>query len=137
MSSSPAQGRTTSRDLWITHNLGALHIESTLGLLERGDPCRSSPSGSMITASVRLAVNMRHTRDMDDLHVHPGPGAPHGLRVPVGELVEQFSRASGPGGQGVNTTDSRVELSFDVAQSTALSDAHPASHVALRDSASG
>ena len=32
----------------------------------------------------------------------------------------RFSRASGPGGQGVNTTDSRVELSFDVARSPTL-----------------
>ena len=37
--------------------------------------------------------------------------------VPVGELSERFSHASGPGGQGVNTTDSRVELTFDVAGS--------------------
>jgi ribosome-associated protein len=51
---------------------------------------------------------------VDDLHVPPGPGAPRGLRVPAGELVEQFSHASGPGGQGVNTTDSRVELSVDL-----------------------
>ncbi len=40
--------------------------------------------------------------------------------VPERELSERFSRSSGPGGQGVNTTDSRVELSFDVARSTAL-----------------
>lgn len=40
--------------------------------------------------------------------------------VPDGELSERFSRSSGPGGQGVNTTDSRVELSFDVARSTSL-----------------
>lgn len=33
------------------------------------------------------------------------------------ELSWRFSRASGPGGQGVNTTDSRVELSFDLARS--------------------
>src|SRR5699024_6584054 len=33
---------------------------------------------------------------------------------------ERFSRSSGPGGQGVNTTDSRVELSFDVARSPAI-----------------
>ncbi len=59
---------------------------------------------------------------MDDLYVPPGPGAPHGLRVPAGELVEQFSRASGPGGQGVNTTDSRVQLSLDLSTTTALSD---------------
>lgn len=37
--------------------------------------------------------------------------------VPDAELSERFSRSSGPGGQGVNTTDSRVELSFDVAGS--------------------
>ncbi len=35
--------------------------------------------------------------------------------IPDDELTERFSRSSGPGGQGVNTTDSRVELSFDVA----------------------
>ncbi|OSM42305.1 alternative ribosome rescue aminoacyl-tRNA hydrolase ArfB [Nesterenkonia sp. PF2B19] len=59
---------------------------------------------------------------MDDLHVFPGPGAPHGLRVPQAELDEQFSRASGPGGQGVNTTDSRVQLSLDLATTTALTE---------------
>ncbi|WP_433531898.1 alternative ribosome rescue aminoacyl-tRNA hydrolase ArfB [Micromonospora sp. CA-263727] len=37
--------------------------------------------------------------------------------VPAAELRERFSRSSGPGGQGVNTTDSRVELSFDLANS--------------------
>ncbi len=57
---------------------------------------------------------------MDDLLVMPGPGAPRGLRVPAAELVERFSHASGPGGQGVNTTDSRVQLSLDLAATTAL-----------------
>lgn len=42
------------------------------------------------------------------------------LVIPAGELVERFSRSSGPGGQGVNTTDSRVELTFDVAQSLSV-----------------
>ncbi|MEU9506411.1 alternative ribosome rescue aminoacyl-tRNA hydrolase ArfB [Micromonospora sp. NPDC048170] len=37
--------------------------------------------------------------------------------VPAAELRERFSRSSGPGGQGVNTTDSRVELSYDLAAS--------------------
>ncbi|WP_430791958.1 alternative ribosome rescue aminoacyl-tRNA hydrolase ArfB [Actinoplanes sp. G11-F43] len=36
------------------------------------------------------------------------------LTIPAAELSWRFSRASGPGGQGVNTTDSRVELSWDV-----------------------
>jgi ribosome-associated protein len=43
------------------------------------------------------------------------------LVIPRAELTVRFSRASGPGGQGVNTTDSRVELSWDVASSAALS----------------
>lgn len=62
----------------------------------------------------------RDTGGMDDLRVPSGPGAPHGLTVPAGELVEQFSRASGPGGQGVDTTDSRVQLSLDLSTTTAL-----------------
>jgi len=37
-------------------------------------------------------------------------------------LRERFSRSSGPGGQSVNTTDSRVELSFDIARSPSLPD---------------
>lgn len=57
-----------------------------------------------------------------DLFLRSGPGLPDGLVVPTGEIVEQFSRSSGPGGQSVNTTDSRVEVVFDVASSTALSD---------------
>jgi ribosome-associated protein len=40
--------------------------------------------------------------------------------IPAAELTERFSRSSGPGGQGVNTTDSRVELSFDVQRSPSL-----------------
>ncbi|MET7970061.1 alternative ribosome rescue aminoacyl-tRNA hydrolase ArfB [Micromonospora sp. NPDC005305] len=42
------------------------------------------------------------------------------LVVPDAELRERFSRSSGPGGQGVNTTDSRVELSFDLAGSPSV-----------------
>jgi ribosome-associated protein len=44
-----------------------------------------------------------------------------GLVIPEGELSWRFSRSSGPGGQSVNTTDSRVELSFDLAGTTVLS----------------
>jgi ribosome-associated protein len=42
------------------------------------------------------------------------------VAIPVGELEFRASRASGPGGQGVNTTDSRVELRFDLANSPSL-----------------
>jgi ribosome-associated protein len=42
------------------------------------------------------------------------------LEIPEGELRWRFSRSSGPGGQSVNTADSRVELSFDVAGSPTI-----------------
>jgi ribosome-associated protein len=40
--------------------------------------------------------------------------------VPERDLRWRFSRSSGPGGQSVNTTDSRVELSIDLTTTTAL-----------------
>lgn len=43
-----------------------------------------------------------------------------GHTIDPAELRWRFSRAGGPGGQGVNTTDSRVELSFDLARTAAL-----------------
>jgi ribosome-associated protein len=45
-----------------------------------------------------------------------------GVVIPEDELSWRFSRSAGPGGQSVNTTESRVELSFDVARSEALPD---------------
>ena len=42
------------------------------------------------------------------------------LTIPAAELSWRFSRSSGPGGQGVNTTDSRVELSWDLGGSEIL-----------------
>ncbi|GAA3138951.1 alternative ribosome rescue aminoacyl-tRNA hydrolase ArfB [Planomonospora alba] len=51
----------------------------------------------------------------------PGPLRISGsLSIPETELSWRFSRSSGPGGQGVNTTDSRAELSFDLAATEAL-----------------
>lgn len=44
------------------------------------------------------------------------------LSIPASELHWRFSRSSGPGGQHVNTSDSRVELSWSVASSSALTD---------------
>ena len=52
----------------------------------------------------------------DDLRVNSS------LAIPASELHERFSRSSGPGGQSVNTADSRVELSFDVGRSSVLPD---------------
>jgi ribosome-associated protein len=42
------------------------------------------------------------------------------LTIPARELRWRFSRSSGPGGQGVNTTDSRVELAWEPGRSVAL-----------------
>jgi len=50
----------------------------------------------------------------DDLRVN------NWLVIPAAELRERFSRSSGPGGQSVNTTDSRAELSFDIGRSPSL-----------------
>ncbi|MBU4213191.1 MAG: aminoacyl-tRNA hydrolase [Actinobacteria bacterium] len=44
------------------------------------------------------------------------------LVIPRAELGVRFSRSSGPGGQGVNTADSRVELSWDVMSSAVLTE---------------
>jgi ribosome-associated protein len=60
-------------------------------------------------------------RPGSDLRVPSGPGLPDGLVIPAPELVERFSRSPGPGGQSVNTSDTRVELEYDVAGSPALS----------------
>lgn len=46
----------------------------------------------------------------------------HHLSIPDRELQWRFSRSSGPGGQSVNTTDSRVELIWSLAQTTVLSE---------------
>ena len=51
---------------------------------------------------------------MDDLVIS------RSLTVKDSELKERFSRSSGPGGQGVNTADSRVELSYDVANAAGI-----------------
>jgi ribosome-associated protein len=45
-----------------------------------------------------------------------------GVTIPLGEVVVRTSRSSGPGGQHANVTASRVEASFDVEASGALSD---------------
>ncbi|OUE24167.1 alternative ribosome rescue aminoacyl-tRNA hydrolase ArfB [Clavibacter michiganensis] len=51
-----------------------------------------------------------------DLEVGPA------LTIPAAELRWRFSRSSGPGGQHVNTSDSRVQLTWDVAGSLVLTD---------------
>jgi ribosome-associated protein len=45
-----------------------------------------------------------------------------GTAIPLREIKIRASRSSGPGGQHANTTASRIEATFDVAASTALSE---------------
>lgn len=58
-----------------------------------------------------------------NLVVPAGPGLPSGATIPAGELVERFSRSPGPGGQSVNSTDTRVELLFAPGSSAAFTEA--------------
>lgn len=46
-----------------------------------------------------------------------------GLEIPLAELTFRFSRSGGPGGQHVNRSETRVEVLFDVAHSSSLSEA--------------
>lgn len=64
----------------------------------------------------------------------PGLRVTAGVTIPESELSWRFSRSSGPGGQGVNTADSRVELSWDASASAALS---PHQRERLRDRLGG
>ncbi len=58
------------------------------------------------------------TRDHGDMS---GPYPVRGsVSLPEAELMWRFSRSSGPGGQHVNTSDSQVELRFDLAKTEAL-----------------
>jgi ribosome-associated protein len=51
----------------------------------------------------------------------PGPlRVTRSVVIPEKELKWRFSRSSGPGGQSVNTADSRVQLSLDLKTTTAL-----------------
>ena len=68
---------------------------------------RSTPAAASPSASSSPAWPSRRQMP-DDLRVNGW------LVIPGSELHERFSRSSGPGGQSVNTADSRVELSFDV-----------------------
>jgi ribosome-associated protein len=71
-------------------------------------------------AVAKRADVMSSTFVSDPVPVRPG------LAIPLDEIELRTSRSSGPGGQHANVTASRVEAVFDVAASTALSDAQKA-----------
>ena len=73
--------------------------------------------GQVVSRCARRTAGVHHTGWV------PGPlVVTSRVTVPETELSWRFSRSSGPGGQGVNTTDSRAELSVDVTRTTALPD---------------
>lgn len=57
-----------------------------------------------------------------ELVIPPGPGVKDGLTIANADLAERFSKSPGPGGQSVNTTDSRVEVALDIVSSGAFTD---------------
>src|ERR1700712_1069325 len=79
-------------------------------------PARPTGTWRAARRSVRWCWSPNLDAMADDLKVT------HTFVVPGSELSERFSRSSGPGGQGVNTADSRVELSFDLAKSRSVPD---------------
>lgn len=48
------------------------------------------------------------------------------LAIPVAELTVRATRSSGPGGQHVNTSSTRIEVVYDIANSPSLNDAQRA-----------
>ena len=106
--------------------VGARAVWFQLGVVDEEAFARTTAAGVPMVMDTCPAIEWRRagvSRPGDDLVVPPGPGLPAGLVIPAAELVERFSRSPGPGGQSVNTSDSRVELVYDVAASTALTDA--------------
>lgn len=70
---------------------------------------RTGPSGPLPAASVIAGPTDAGIVDgVADLPVRPG------LTIPERDLTWRFSRSSGPGGQSVNTSDSRAELRLDL-----------------------
>jgi ribosome-associated protein len=59
---------------------------------------------------------------------------PRGIIVPADAIIWRFSRGTGPGGQGVNTTDSRVELIVDLTALQAPAETVERVRAALGDS---
>jgi ribosome-associated protein len=65
---------------------------------------------------VGLTKPEQPNEDFEDIRITPE------LAIPADELRFRFSRSSGPGGQHVNRSETRVELLFDVANSPSLSE---------------
>jgi ribosome-associated protein len=62
-----------------------------------------------------IGERVRHPWPMDD-----GIAIRGSVVIPSSEVTWRFSRSGGPGGQGVNTTDSRVQLVFDLSRTPSI-----------------
>lgn len=101
-------------------------MDSSTGTPRRSASAKASGDHSHQSTGLSLCCRryglVDEARRLGMLVSMPGPlQVTPRLVVPEAELSWRFSRSSGPGGQGVNTTDSRAELSFDVARSPSLS----------------
>src|ERR1700744_575060 len=85
--------------------------------LSRGKVARQQAKSTPDRAASRAGYRSSSERPMED----PIPIRP-GVAIPLREVAIRASRSSGPGGQHANVTASRIEASFDVRASTALSD---------------
>ena len=111
--------------------IGARGVWFQLGVIDEDAFARTTAAGVPMVMDTCPAIEWRQRARMNapgrDLSVPPGPGLPDGLVVPAGRAGRAVLPVRpGPGGQSVNTTDSRVELEYDVASSTALTDAQRA-----------
>src|SRR5437868_10995132 len=92
----------------------------------RASLLRRRPASGFRTRPLRSENRYIHRRATRPAIIMPMPAIVPDLvvssrvTVPASELRWRFSRSSGPGGQGVNTTDSRAEVSFDVATSPSI-----------------
>jgi ribosome-associated protein len=100
-----------------------LNLVSPAGRAGAADLCKVASQDAVVDAMKLISYGVKliaYGGLVSELRIPPAPGMPAGLVIPGRELIERYSHASGPGGQGVNTADSRVQLSFDVAASTVL-----------------
>jgi ribosome-associated protein len=121
-SANDGENNQTTYDIARLHALGLVHADQDrTGVRPECGPTHIRWVGGNAGSVGVARRRWRPVRDAGtvpgDLHVLPS------VVIPEGELRWRFSRSSGPGGQSVNTTDSRVELSWDLADSPVLSPA--------------
>ena len=110
------------RDLWDRASAAHPHDRDLASSSGVGAPSHwrpgATPPGSPGDPE---ALRMQEDDGLMPATHRPGLRVNSGITIPESELSWRFSRSSGPGGQGVNTADSRAELLWDAAGSAVLS----------------